>query len=429
MLHKKMAIGLKESLIIRSRLTNMKEFFQVLDIDAVLALRKRFDRLDSEKVRLGDALGRVLFEDVAATCDLPGFDRATMDGFAVCAASTYGASESNPAYLDVVGAVVMGQAPDFKVGPGQAARIATGGMLPEGADSVVMVEHTDNLDANTIEVHRSVAPGQHRVTRDEDVARGQLLFSAGRVLKPQDIGLLAAIGRDVVSVFRRPRVGLIPTGDEVVPLGADPGPGQIRDVNTHTLGALVREAGGQPVAYDIVADRFEALFDTFQRALAENDMVMVSGGSSVGMRDLTLDALEALDQSSMLFHGVSIRPGKPTMLARCGAKAFWGLPGHVTSAMVVFMVLVRPFLDYIGGRGARMPGHVRARLSRNLASVQGRVDFVRVWITEKEGHPWAEPILGQSGLLHTMVEADGLVAIDMNDEGLDQGSWVDVILI
>ena len=407
----------------------MKEFFQVLDIDAVLALRERFERLDGEKVGLSEALGRVLSEDVVATCDLPGFDRATMDGFAVCAGSTFGASESNPAYLEVVGTVTMGKAPDFKVGPGQAARIATGGMLPEGADSVVMVEHTDNLDANTIEVHRSVAPGQHRVTREEDVARGKLLFSAGRVLKPQDIGLLAAIGQGAVSVYRRPRVGLIPTGDEVVPLSADPAPGQIRDVNTHTLGALVREAGGQPVAYDIVSDRFEALYATFQRALAENDMVLVSGGSSVGMRDLTLDAMEALDQSSILFHGVSIRPGKPTMLAQCGEKAFWGLPGHVTSAMVVFMVLVRPFMDHIGGRGAGMPVRVRARLSRNLASVQGRVDFVRVRITESDGNMWAEPVLGQSGLLHTMVEADGLVTIAMNSEGLDQGSWVDVILI
>jgi molybdopterin molybdotransferase len=406
----------------------MKEFFQVLDINAVLALKERFERLDGEKVGLDEALERVLAEDIKAPCDLPGFTRATMDGFAVRAASTYGASEANPAYLEVVGAVVMGKAPNFSVGPGQAARIATGGMLPDGADSVVMVEHTDNLDANTIEVFRSVAPGQNRVTADEDVARGRLLFSAGRVLKPQDIGLLAAIGNAAVTVYRRPRVGIIPTGDEVVPLATEPAPGQVRDVNTHTLGAMVQEAGGQPLAYPIVEDRFEALFDTFQRALAENDMVLVAGGSSVGMRDLTMDALEALEQSSILFHGVSIRPGKPTMLARCGVKPFWGLPGHVTSAMVVFMVLVRPLLDHIGGRRIRMPSRIQARLSRNLASVQGRADFVRVRLTEKDGDSWAEPILGHSGLLHTMVEADGLVAIDMNSEGLDQGTLVEVML-
>ncbi len=407
----------------------MKEFFQVLDIDAVLALKEQFERLDSESTPLNRGLGRVLAENIVAPSDLPGFNRATMDGFAVRAASTYGASESNPAYLEVVGSVIMGKAPDFSVGSGQAARIATGGMLPEGADSVVMLEHTDNLDANTIEVHRSVSPGQHMVAKDEDMAQGRLLLTAGKLLRPQDIGVLAAIGRQAVAVYNRPKVGIISTGDEVVPCEADPAPGQIRDINTHTLSALVQEAGAQPVAYGIVNDRYEALHAAFENALEENDMVLVSGGSSVGTRDLTLDALEALEHSRILFHGVSIRPGKPTILARCGTKSFWGLPGHVASAMVVFIVLVRPLLDHIGGRLARVPVRVRARLSRNLASVQGRVDFVRVRLTSKNDEPWAEPILGQSGLIRTMVEADGLVAIDMNSEGLDQGTWVEVMLI
>jgi molybdopterin molybdotransferase len=261
------------------------------------------------------------------------------------------------------------------------------------------------------------------------MAQGQLLLSRGRPLKPQDIGVLAAIGRHAVGVYRRPNVGIISTGDEVVPCEADPAPGQIRDINSHTLAALVRDAGAQPVAYGIVKDRYEVLYAAFERALEENDIVLVSGGSSVGTRDLTLDALEALEQSRILFHGVSIRPGKPTILAQCGTKAFWGLPGHVASAMVVFTVLVRPVLDYVGGRLIRVPVRVRARLSRNLASVQGRADFVRVRLSEKEGDFWAEPILGQSGLIRTMVEADGLVTIDMNSEGLDQGTWVQVMLI
>ena len=407
----------------------MKEFFQVLDIDAVLALNARFERLDAEPVALDQALGRILAGDVLAPAPIPGFDRATMDGFAVRAASTYGASESSPAYLEVVGSVVMGKAPDFSVGPGQAARIATGGMLPAGADSVVMVEHTDNLDANTIEVHRSVAPGQYMVAKDEDAAQGHLLLPRGSCLRPQEIGLLAAIGNQEVTVYRRPRVGIISTGDELVPCDQEPGPGQIRDTNTHTLAALVRESGGAPKIYGIVSDRYEMLFEAFRQALEENDMVLVSGGSSVGMRDLTLDALEALEESRVLFHGVSIRPGKPTILARCGAKAFWGLPGHIASAMVVFMVLVRPLLHHIGGGRAKEPYRIKARLSRNLASVQGRVDFVRVRLVSRENERWAEPILGQSGLIRTMVAADGLVAIDLNSEGLDQGTWVDVMLI
>jgi len=407
----------------------MKEFFQVLDIDAVLALKEQFECVGHAKIDLNEARGRVLAEDVAAPADIPGFNRATMDGYAVRAASTFGASEGSPAYLEVVGSVTMGELPGFSVNRGQAARIATGGMLPDGADSVVMVEHTDSLDTHTIEVYRSLAPGQNMVSKDEDAAKGQLLLSKGCRLRPQEIGLLSAVGCCRVAVYNRPRVGIVSTGDEVVPCEATPAPGQIRDINTHTLAALIREAGAEPVTYGIVGDRYEALYAAFQRALKENDMVLVSGGSSVGMRDLTLDALESLDQSRVLFHGVSIRPGKPTMLARCGGKAIWGLPGHVTSAMVVFMVLVNPLLVHIGGQRPRIRPPVKACLSRNLASVQGRVDFVRVRLDDRDGRLWAEPILGQSGLIRTMVAADGLVAIDVNSEGLDQGTMVDVTLI
>ncbi len=407
----------------------MKEFFQVLGTDSVLGFRERFTVSGSEQVVLDESLGRVLAVDIKAPHDIPGFDRATMDGFAVQSASTYGASESNPAYLEVKGTVLMGKAPDFSLGPGQAAHIATGGMLPDGADSVVMVEHTDTIDETTIEVHRSVAPGQHRVAREEDVAQGQLLLSKGRRLRSQELGLLAACGCTSASVFCRPRVGIISTGDEVVPLETIPGPGQVRDVNSHTLAALVREAGAQPVFYGIVGDRHEDLLSVCRQAVEETDMVMASGGSSVGMRDLTLEVIKALPESRILVHGISIRPGKPTILAQCGAKAFWGLPGHVTSAMVVFMVVVHPFLAFISGEVSQPPIKVRARLSRNLASVQGRVDFVRVRLVNRDGEPWAEPILGQSGLIRTMVEARGLVAVDLNSEGLDQGMMVDVILI
>ena len=406
----------------------MKEFFQVLDIDAVLAFKERFARMGIESVPLADALGRVLAEDMVAPSDLPGFKRATMDGFAVRASSTFGASESNPAYLEMVGSVDMGKAPDFVVGPGQAARIATGGMLPEGADSVAMLEHTDKLDGNTVEVYRSLAPGQHMVAKDEDLARGRVMLSRGRLLRPQEIGLLAAIGQPAAAVFRCPRVGILSTGDEVVPCGTEPAPGQVRDINSHTLAALVREAGARPMTYGIVSDRYEDLYAAFESALAGNDMVLVSGGSSVGTRDLTLDALAALEQVRVLFHGVSIRPGKPTILADFGGKAFWGLPGHVASAMVVFMVLVRPILDHISGRLSRRRVPVKARLSRNLASAQGRVDFVRVRLSIQDNELRAEPILGQSGLIRTLVEADGLVAIAMNSEGLEQGAWVDVML-
>ncbi|MGD8846586.1 MAG: molybdopterin molybdotransferase MoeA, partial [Desulfobacteraceae bacterium] len=367
-------------------------------------------------------------EDVTAPSDLPGFDRATMDGFAVQAASTFGASEASPAYLEVVGTVAMGRSPEFAVGPGQAAQIATGGMLPPGSDSVLMVEHSDTVGDNTIEAHRSVAPGQHTVAKDEDVAKGQLLLAKGRSVRAQEIGLLAAGGVCAVTVYRYPRVGVISTGDEVVPVDVKPALGQVRDINTHTLCALVQGAGARAISYGIVGDHYDDLYSTCTKALDETDMVLISGGSSVGFRDLTLGALEALDRSRVLAHGISMRPGKPTILVQNGAKAIWGLPGHVASAMVVFMQVVRPFLDHLAGRSPKGPIHIKARLSRNLASVQGRLDFVRVRLGQVEGETIAEPVLGQSGLIHTMVDADGLVAIGMNSEGLDKGAQVDVML-
>lgn len=407
----------------------MEAFFKVLDIEQVLALKSRFDILDTETVGLEQALGRVLAEDVVASANIPGFDRATMDGYAVSAASTFGASEANPAYLEVVGSVAMGTPSDFQVGAGQAAHIATGGMLPPGADAVVMVEHTDAIDTTTVEVYRSVAPGQHMVAKDEDVALGTRLLPRGCLLRAQEVGILAASGCDHVAVRRRPRVGIVSTGDELVSTHTDPRPGQVRDTNSHTLAALVQDAGAIPQPYGIVGDHYDDLLAVCQKALAESDMVLISGGSSVGKRDLTLDALEALPESDILVHGVSIRPGKPTILVRCGAQAFWGLPGHVVSAMVVFMVLVRPFLDHIQDRTPALKLPVKARLTRNLASVQGRMDFVRVGLERREGQLWAQPILGQSGLIHTMVDANGLVAIAMNSEGLEQGAAVDVFLM
>jgi molybdopterin molybdotransferase len=238
---------------------------------------------------------------------------------------------------------------------------------------------------------------------------------------------LAACGIQTVSVYRRPKVGIISTGDEVVEPHVHPRPGQIRDVNGYTLAGLVQQVGGEPRHFGIVGDQYDALLDRCREALEKTDLVLVSGGSSVGARDHTLDAIEALPDSEILVHGVSIRPGKPAILAQCGAKAFWGLPGHVTSAMVVFIILVKPFLTRIGGHRTVTPVHVKARLSRNLASAQGRVDFVRVRLVHRDGEIWAEPLLGGSGLIRTMVEADGLISLDLNSEGLDQGSMVDVM--
>lgn len=407
----------------------MKAFFNVETIDAVLAHADGVAAVDTETVGLAEAMGRVLAEDVFSDVDIPDFDRSTMDGFAVRASSTFGASEANPAYLTIRGQIAMGVKPDLAIGAGEAARIATGGMLPDGADSVIMIEHTDRLDDTTIEAYRSVAPGQNIIEKGEDVRKGVAALGRGTRIRPQEAGLLAACGCTEVTVFRRPMVGIISTGDEVIPVNAVPAVGQVRDINSHSLSGQVLAAGGVPVTFGIVRDDRNDLMEKCRRALELTDMVMISGGSSVGTRDYTIEVLETLPETTILAHGISISPGKPTILARSGEKPFWGLPGHAVSAMVVFAVVVRPFLDRRCGLSASARHFpVKAVLSRNLASAQGRVDYVRVRLVDDSGTLTAEPILGKSGLIHTMVRADGLIAIGMNTEGLDQGSVVDVML-
>jgi molybdopterin molybdotransferase len=407
-----------------------KEFFKVLDVEQVLDFVSTFPRVAPETVALGGAFGRVLAADIAADAHLPAFGRSVVDGFAVHAASTFGAADGSPALLQIVGAVAMGQTPSFSIAPGQAARIATGGVLPEGADSAVMLEHAEELDETSIEVFRSVAPGQNVVAAGEDFNAGDMLLARGRRIRAQDAGVLAAFGHSQLAVYRRPVVGIISTGDEIVPVESEPEAGQVRDVNTYTLAGLVSAGGAQPYPFGIVPDAFASLKAACETAIDRCDAVLISGGSSVGTRDFTVDVIRAFEGSEILAHGVAISPGKPTILARVRNKPFWGIPGHVVSAMIVFSRIVRPFLDHIGGLADPRSGEVRlsARLSRNIASVQGRTDFVRVRTERRGGSIWAEPVLGKSALIHTMVKADGIIEVGKNVEGLNQGEAVEVIL-
>ncbi len=409
----------------------MKEFFKVATLDEVLSLRTGFYPLADETVAIDHSLGRVLAEEVASDVDIPGFRRSTMDGYAVNSASTFGASESHPAFLTIVETIAMGEEPRLNINLGQASKIATGGMLPDGADCVVMIEQTDLVADGAIEVFKSMAPGQNVIEKGEDLKKENPLLKPGRRIRPQEQGLLAAAGKQSVRVFRKPVVGIISTGDEVVPVDRRPRMGQIRDINSFTLSAMVTQAGGVPVTYGVVKDSAGDLKVKCMAALADADMILISGGSSVGVRDLSVDVIENLPDARVLVHGISISPGKPTILAQSGSKIIWGLPGHAVSAMVVFLAAVKPFLSYLEGVPADGDEafYLTARLTRNLPSVQGRVDYVRVRLTKKDGELWAEPVLGKSGLIRTMVEAHGLVAIDLNLEGLEQGAKVRVLPI
>ncbi|MBC2715826.1 MAG: molybdopterin molybdotransferase MoeA [Desulfobacteraceae bacterium] len=408
----------------------MKDFFNVTPLAKVFEYIRTFPVVASETIPIVKATGRVLAQDIRSDEDVPGFSRSTMDGYAVCAASTFGASEGNPAYLTLDGVIPMGENPSTGIVPGNAIRISTGGMLPNGADSVVMMEYATEIDETTLEIHKSIAPGANMITKGEDVQQGQSLLSAGTKLRPQEIGLLAALGIEQVAVYKKPVVGIISTGDEIVPIQNTPGLAQVRDINSYSISSQVVQAGGIALSFGIIKDNYDALIETYRQALQKTDMLTISGGSSVGTRDLTIEVLKSLNDSKILVHGIPISPGKPTILARVGNKPVWGLPGHVTSAMVVFDRVVRPFIAHAAGINTDKKSHTRlisAKISRNIASAQGRTDFVRVKLRQSDDGLWAEPVLGKSGLINTMVQADGLVEIDMNTEGLDKGTAVSVI--
>jgi molybdopterin molybdotransferase len=406
-------------------------FFRLQAREEVLALYQRFPPVPQEEVGLLAAAGRVVARPITAPENVPDFPRATMDGYAVQAQDTFGASPGLPQYLEIKGEVAMGSMPDRQVGPGEALRLPTGGMLPQGADAVVMVEYTAEHPDQTLEVRRAVAPGENLLQPGEDVRQGEVLFPAGWHLRPQDIGLLAALGIISIPVHRRPLAAIISSGDEIVPVSQTPGPAQVRDSNAYLVAAQVEKSGGAPFLWGIIPDNHHALKTALTGALAEADLILISGGSSVGARDLTLTAIEDLPGAEILAHGVSIRPGKPTILAAVGGKPLLGLPGHPASAAVVMHVLARSLLARLaGGQDARTPlgGAVKAQLSRNLAGASGREDFVRVRLRREDDLLWADPVLGPSALLSPMVKSDGLVMIPLGVEGLNRGETVAVEL-
>ena len=407
----------------------MPKFFNVLPPDEALqALLERLDyRVDPESVPASEALGRVLYDDVASGEDLPAFPRSTMDGYSVRSADTFGATEGLPAYLEVVGAVPMGTASDMSLSPGEAAAAFTGGMLAGNADAVVMVENTQSTGDSSIEVLRPVAPGENVAQAGEDIRAGDAILSAGHVVRPQDIGGLLAIGMTEVRVARRPRVAIVSTGDELVQPGETPGPGRIRDINSYTISALVDRAGGAPQRIGLIPDTLSLQQEAARRGLDECDIVVFSAGSSVSSRDLTAEVIQNLGSPGILAHGISFKPGKPTIVALVEGKPVFGLPGNPVSAAVVFDMLVRPTIFWVAGCAEPPPlPSVTATLARDVPSVSGRQDIVQVRLERREGNLVAEPVFGGSGLIFTLVQADGAITVPPDKGGLYAGDQVQV---
>jgi molybdopterin molybdotransferase len=399
----------------------MTEFFRVRTVAEALESFRPAHRVGVESVPVERGGGRTLARDIVGAHPLPGFARSTVDGFAVRATDTFGASESLPAYLEILGAVEMGAIAQIAVTTGTTLDVPTGGALPEGADAVVMVEHTSRAGSDRVEVMRPVAPGENVVGPDEDARPGDVLAPCGRSLRPQDAGMLAAAGVVGVEVWRRPSVAIVSTGDEVVPVDTDVlAPGRVRDANAPALALLVEELGGEPVLHGIVPDDPLALESTCRAALADADVLVVSAGSSVGTRDATGDVVSRLGEPGIWCHGLAVKPGKPTLLADVGGKPVIGLPGNPLSALVVMRLVGGNVVALVGGRSAPELSRRPARLARNVASATGRFDVVQVRLSGDDAHP----IFGRSAQLSVLTAADGFITIADAVQGLAKGSDV-----
>lgn len=405
------------------------KLMHVTDPEEVMKIiAAQFSALEPEKISLGKAGGRCLAETVESPEDIPGFDRSTVDGYAVSASDTFGASESIPALLECVGEVKMGKsAPPIR--NGECCLVHTGGMLPEGADAVLMIEDTES-SGTMIQGFRQVAPGENVIHRGEDLKKGDTALVKGHRLRAPEIGLLASLGKTDVMVYRKPVVGFFSSGDELTDYSAAKlEPGQVRDSNAPALLYLAEQNGAEVSYGGILPDDFETFIQKSRAMLDKTDLLVFSGGSSVGSRDYTAKTMQELGQPGLLVEGISIQPGKPTLLANCNGKPVLGLPGHPVSALNIFAIFGKAIINRLSGRNETgyQPA-VRATLTRNISSRSGRTDYVRVKLERDSDAIKAAPVFGRSGMLRTLAEADGLLVVPSALEGLSAGETVDVYI-
>ena len=410
----------------------MPEFLSLISPEAALSLL--FNHLDpvlrDEDTTTEQGLGKVTAENIISSQDLPEFRRSTVDGYAIMASDSHGASESLPAYLKLAGEVLMGNEPGFDLDDKECALIHTGGMLPTAANAVVMLEDTQVLDKGEIEIYRSVASGENLIEIGEDVPKGGIVIPKGTRLRPAEIGGLLALGITKIKTITPPKIGIISSGDEVIQPDQKPKPGEVRDINSYTLGALISELGAEAIHYGIIPDRPENLREIIQIGLRECDHLIVTAGSSASSRDLTADVMNELGDPGVLVHGVSIKPGKPTIFALAGEKVMIGLPGNPVSALVIAYILVKPIIQaYLGLENRKFSASIPAKLTMNVPSQAGREDWIPVRLIEGDKEVLqAEPIFGRSNLIFLLAKADGLVKIPSPTTGLEAGAAVSVRL-
>ncbi len=383
-----------------------------------------------EETPLLEAYNRVLGENVVSALDIPPFNRSTVDGYAVKAEDTFGAEENQPAKLTTLGIVSVGEQPRIHVGKGEAAEIVTGAPIPDGADAVVMVEDTDRQDAE-LHVFRAVTRDENVMKKGTDIKKGETVLEAGQVLGASEIGVLAALGLTKVKVFKIPVVAVLSTGGEVTEPGEELPAGKIYDINAYSLSTAVRESGGKPVYLGVVPDDKAKLRKALKRALGSADMVMTSGGVSVGPKDFTPQIVNSLGEPGVIVSGIAVKPGKPTTVALVGEKPVFSLPGHPTSALLLFHLFARPVIQLMAGRPATEVKTVKALAAKRMFSAKGRRTFVMVKLKrDKSNGLLVEPVeTGASGAITTLVKADGFVEVPANYQFIDAGEEVLVTLL
>lgn len=404
------------------------DLFNVLTVkDTSNLIDENFDyKLEGEWVTLTQATGRILKNDIIAKENVPDFKRSTVDGYAVYSRDVFGASESLSSMLDLKGEVLMGQKAEGEINiPGQCYYVPTGGMLPKGADSVIMIEYTDKLDDTTILASKASSPGENVVEIGEDIREGEVVLKKATKLRAYEIGVLSSLGFYEVEVFKKPTIGIISTGDEVVHPTESIKPGQIRDINTYLLYSLIEDKGCIPVSYGLIKDEYDLLKNTAEKALSECDIVLISGGSSVGKKDNTVKVIEDLEDGKLLVHGISVKPGKPTLIGKSNGKIIFGLPGHPLACAVIFQVMVKYYIDKITEhKDVVYP--IDCRFKINYHKAKGREEYLPVTIEENGEDLTAVPVFGKSGLITSFSKAYGYIRIHRNEEGIKEGQKVKV---
>lgn len=403
------------------------ELFNVLTVKDTTKLLDNFIySLKSEKVTLLDATGRILTNDIIANDNVPDFRRSTVDGYAVNSRDVFGASESIQSVLDLKGEILMGEEADGEITiPGQCYYVPTGGAIPKGADSVIMIEYTEKLSDDVILTSKSTSPGENMVEIGEDIKKDEVVITKGTKLRAYEIGVLSSLGCYEVEVYKQPKIGIISTGDEVVHPSESIKKGQIRDINTFLLYSLIYESGCVPINYGVIKDEYELLKLAVEKAVSECDIVLMSGGSSVGKKDNTVNVIKDLKGGELLVHGISIKPGKPTIIGRADDKIIFGLPGHPLACAVIFKVIVKHYIENIT-RYKDTVYPIECKFNINYHKAKGREEFLPVTIEEKKGELMASPVFGKSGLITGFSKAWGYIRIERNEEGIKEGQSVKV---